>query len=80
MLEQAIANGLGIQISADAGNGVVVELEEHRTEIVNQTINSTRNMLSRFGRTEIKQITTRIAHANTMTLEERGIRQLLRHG
>ena len=34
MLEQAIANGFGIQISADAGSGVVVELEEHRAEIV----------------------------------------------
>lgn len=49
MLKQAVANGFGIQISADAGNGVVVELEKYRTEIVDQTINGTRNMLARFG-------------------------------
>ena len=34
MPKQAVANGFGIQISADAGSGVVVELEEHRAEIV----------------------------------------------
>ena len=75
MFKQAVANGFGIQISADAGSGVVVELEEHRAEIVDQTINGTCNMLACFGGTEIKQITTRITHTHAMALKERGIRQ-----
>ena len=75
MREQTFTGRPGIDIGADSGNGVVIEFEEDRTEIVDQPIDGTRDMRTGLGRTEIKQIAPGIAHAHTMTLEEGVVRK-----
>lgn len=56
MREQTFTGRSGIDIGADPGNGVVIEFEEDRTEIVDQPIDGTRDMRTGLRRTEIKQI------------------------
>ena len=75
--EQASAGGFGIEISADAGDGVVVEFEEDRAEIVNQPVDGTSDVLACGGRAEVEQVAARIAYTHTVALEERVIGQTL---
>ena len=80
MTEQTGTGGVGVIIGASTWRDIVIKLEVTNAVFADQTVDYRIEMPTRRWIAQVKQIAFLLHHAFSMPLEERGIRQLLRHG